>query len=44
VREGLLEVHQHAAFAPLYLRKRAAATPVTNDAGGPVAPLAGNEG
>ena len=44
VREGLVEVHQHAAFAPLYLRKRATATPVTNDAGGPVAPLAGNEG
>jgi segregation and condensation protein A len=24
VREGVLEVHQHAAFAPLYLRKRTA--------------------
>src|SRR5262249_8692551 len=24
VREGLVEVHQHAAFAPIYLRKRAA--------------------
>jgi segregation and condensation protein A len=23
VREGRLEVHQHAAFAPLYVRKRA---------------------
>ncbi len=23
VREGALELHQHAAFAPLYLRKRA---------------------
>jgi segregation and condensation protein A len=23
VREGVLEVHQHAAFAPIYLRKRA---------------------
>jgi segregation and condensation protein A len=22
VREGRLEVHQHAAFAPLYIRKR----------------------
>jgi len=22
VREGRLEVHQHAAFAPLYVRKR----------------------
>jgi segregation and condensation protein A len=44
VREGLVEVHQHAAFAPLYLRKRAAPNPVVNDAGGPVAPLAANEG
>jgi segregation and condensation protein A len=25
VREGVLEVHQHAAFAPLYVRKRASA-------------------
>jgi hypothetical protein len=25
VREGVLEMHQHAAFAPLYLRKRARA-------------------
>jgi len=24
VREGAIEVHQHAAFAPIYLRKRAA--------------------
>jgi segregation and condensation protein A len=24
VREGVVEVHQHAAFAPIYLRKRAA--------------------
>jgi segregation and condensation protein A len=22
VREGVIEVHQHAAFAPIYLRKR----------------------
>ena len=22
VREGLVEIHQHAAFAPIYLRKR----------------------
>jgi segregation and condensation protein A len=44
VREGLVEVHQHAAFAPLYLRKRAASDAVTNDAGGPTGPLAANEG
>jgi segregation and condensation protein A len=24
VREGQLELHQHAAFAPIYLRKRGA--------------------
>jgi hypothetical protein len=24
VREGVVEMHQHAAFAPIYLRKRAA--------------------
>ena len=42
VREGLIEMHQHAAFAPLYLRKRAA-DPGPN-AGGPVKPLAANEG
>ena len=24
VREGVVEVHQHAAFAPIYLRKRVA--------------------
>jgi segregation and condensation protein A len=44
VREGLLDVHQQAAFAPLYLRRRAASDVVTNDAGGPIAPLAANEG
>ena len=26
VREGVIEVQQHAAFAPLYLRKREPAT------------------
>jgi segregation and condensation protein A len=32
VREGVAEVHQHAAFAPLYIRKRsAAAAPATGD-------------
>jgi segregation and condensation protein A len=44
VREGLVEVHQHAAFAPLYLRKRAASEGVVNEAGGPTAPFAANEG
>ncbi len=32
VREGLVEIHQHAAFAPIYLRKR---TGQPNGAGGP---------
>jgi segregation and condensation protein A len=43
VREGLVEVHQRAAFAPLYLRRRAAEE-VVNDAGGPAGPAAVSEG
>jgi segregation and condensation protein A len=42
VREGLIEMHQHTAFAPLYVRKRAAED--VPNAGGPAAPLAANEG
>jgi segregation and condensation protein A len=34
VREGLMEVHQHAAFAPLYVRKRQPA-PTQNGAADP---------
>jgi segregation and condensation protein A len=38
VREGLAEVHQHQAFAPLYMRKRASvAAVVTGDGGGAAA-------
>jgi segregation and condensation protein A len=44
VREGLLEVHQHAAFAPLYVRKRAAANEAENGASGASPPVAENEG
>ena len=44
VREGLLEVHQQAAFAPLYVRKRATASGSGNDASGVTAPSAPNEG
>jgi segregation and condensation protein A len=44
VREGLLEVHQHAAFAPLYVRKRAETDGADNSAGGASAPAAANEG
>ena len=29
VREGQVEVHQQGAFAPIYLRKRAAEAPPT---------------
>jgi segregation and condensation protein A len=39
VREGVIEVHQHAAFAPLYLRKRPAAGE-PNAAGRAAPPLA----
>ena len=35
VREGLLEVHQHAAFAPLYLRKKTAVRDAAIGNGGP---------
>jgi segregation and condensation protein A len=35
VREGLIDVHQHTAFAPIYLRKRIAAQP--SELGGPPA-------
>ena len=44
VREGLLEVHQHAAFAPLYVRKRAAINTAANDAGGAAQPSAADRG
>jgi segregation and condensation protein A len=33
VREGLAEMHQHAAFAPIYLRKRMVAREVAVDSG-----------
>jgi segregation and condensation protein A len=42
VREGLIELQQHAAFAPLYLRKRAAQPQA--DASGETPPVATNEG
>ena len=34
VREGVAEVHQHAAFAPIYLRKRQAAQEVASQSSG----------
>jgi segregation and condensation protein A len=38
VREGLLEVHQPSAFAPIYLRKRATAVGVVGGQAAPSAP------
>jgi hypothetical protein len=40
VREGLAEIHQHQAFAPIYMRKRTAVAavvsePAQGDAQGP---------
>jgi len=34
VREGVAEVHQHAAFAPIYMRKRQAAQEVASQSSG----------
>jgi segregation and condensation protein A len=33
VREGVAEIHQHAAFAPIYMRRRMVAREVANDSG-----------
>ena len=41
VREGLVEVHQQAAFTPIYMRKRPPTKDATNDAGGAAAADAG---
>jgi hypothetical protein len=40
VREGVMEVHQQGAFAPLYVRKRQPAGNGVADAGGVAAPPA----
>jgi len=42
VREGVIELHQHTAFAPLYLRKRGSTSEA--DAGGATSPPATSEG
>jgi segregation and condensation protein A len=44
VREGVMEVHQHAAFAPLYVRKRQGAPPRNGDADPGVAAPGGSMG
>jgi len=41
VREGLMEVHQQAAFAPLYVRKRQQSGNGAADPGGVAAPVDG---
>jgi segregation and condensation protein A len=38
VREGIAEVHQHAAFAPLYVRRRRAGDAVVAESGGAALP------
>jgi segregation and condensation protein A len=42
VREGVMEVHQQSAFAPLYVRKRPPAGEGAADPGGVAAPTDGN--
>jgi segregation and condensation protein A len=44
VREGLMDVHQQGAFAPLYVRKRQPSANGVPDAGGVAAPPADGEG
>src|SRR5215468_8004294 len=44
VREGVMEVHQQGAFAPLYVRKRQPAGNGVADAGGVAAPPTDGEG
>src|SRR5262249_30707009 len=44
VREGVMEVHQLGAFAPLYVRKRQPAENGVADAGGVAAPRAADKG
>ena len=44
VREGVMEVHQQGAFAPLYVRKRQPAGNGAADAGGVAAPPADGKG
>jgi segregation and condensation protein A len=40
VREGVAELHQHAAFAPIYMRKRMVVREVTSDSGATPGPRA----
>ena len=40
VREGVAEIHQHEAFAPIYLRKRMMASDIAGDSVGKTGPRA----
>ena len=40
VREGVAEIHQHEAFAPIYMRKRMAASEIAGDPVGRAGPRA----
>jgi len=44
VREGVMEMHQQGAFAPLYVRKRQASGNGVGDTGGVAAPPADGKG
>ena len=44
VREGVMEMHQQGAFAPLYVRKRQASGNGVSDTGGVAAPPADGKG
>src|SRR5262245_12550284 len=44
VREGVMEMHQHTAFAPLYVRRREAAGQPDDDADGATRPATPDEG
>jgi segregation and condensation protein A len=43
VREGMMEVHQQAAFSPIYVRKRQPAGSGVADPSGVAAPTGGKE-
>jgi segregation and condensation protein A len=40
VREGVAEIHQHEAFAPIYMRKRMVAADIAGDSAGKAGPRA----
>jgi hypothetical protein len=40
VREGVAEIHQHEAFAPIYMRRRMVADDIASDSVGKTGPRA----